>query len=89
MQSLQHREVAPVWPRQYETQIGNKHGKTGNHHQNLFIFLGNGGGAHSRIWCRAESGEYNFDVIGLEEARKYQRGQTITIRIVDDRAYPA
>lgn len=44
------------------------------------IFLGNGGGVHSRVWCRAASDEYNFDVIGLEEARKYQRGQTITIR---------
>ena len=43
------------------------------------IFLGNAGGVHSRIWCRAESGEYNFDVIGLEEACKCQRVQTITI----------
>jgi hypothetical protein len=38
------------------------------------IFLGNGGGVHSRVWIQSESGSSNFDVVNIEEARKYTPG---------------
>jgi len=52
------------------------------------IFYGNGGGVLSCVWVRSASGEFNFDMQELEQARQYQRGTQIMIRVENGKAQP-